>query len=197
MSRPTLQRASLALACCKVGLARSRNEPLHVGQRVGAARFRSYDGGMWDGRPVGLASLSRTNRKAACHGYPALADCSSRGVDRFWPEKLLRRCQALIPILFPRTLQKDCRRATNADRFGVSNFPLPLFESGPKSCSTVVTSSRPDSAGRVRGRDGRTRSGAAGRISGGAVRNGSARRDERHAVATFRAPRQVDLVRGF
>ena len=119
------------------------------------------------------------------------------GVDRFWPEKLLRCCQALISVLLPRTLQKDCHRATNADRFGVSNFPLPLFEPGPKSCATVVTSSRPDSAGRVRGRDGRTRSGAAGRISIGAVRNGPARRDERHAVATFRAPRQVDPVRGF
>lgn len=63
-------------------LARSRNELanwLHVGQRVGAERFRSYDGGMWDGRPVGLAGLSRTIRKAVWHGDPALADCSSRG----------------------------------------------------------------------------------------------------------------------
>ena len=51
---------------------------LHVGQRVGAGRFRSYDGDMWDGRPVGLADLSRTNRKAVCHGYPAAADCTSR-----------------------------------------------------------------------------------------------------------------------
>ena len=119
------------------------------------------------------------------------------GVDGFWPEKLSRRCQALIPIRFPRTLQKDRHRATNADRFRVSNFRLPLFEAGPKSCSTVVTSSRPDSAGRVRGRDGRMRSGAAGRISSGADGSGPARRDERHAVATFRAPRQLDLVRGF
>ena len=67
----------------------------------------------------------------------------------------------------------------------------------PKFCSSVVSRAGTGSLGGFGAATGATRSRAAGRSRIGDDGNGPARHDERQAFATFRAPRQLDLLRGF
>ena len=169
----------------------------HVGQRV--VRTISIIRWRYVGWSAGGACGSFEDESQGCMSWlPRSCRLLVPGVDWFWPEKLLRHCQTLTSILFPRTLQKDCHRATNADRFGVSTFPLALLESSPKILFTGGYQALALTLlGGFGAATGASRSGAAGRKHRSQRQAAQPAATERHAVAPFRAPRQLDLLRGF
>ena len=90
------------------------------GSLFAQGRFRSYDGGMWESRPVGLAGFSRSKRIARCHGDPARTG-SNYQVSSSWDRGIL---QDAARNSFPSLYREHSRRTATVRLMQIdSGFP--------------------------------------------------------------------------